>query len=86
MKFRWTRNVQYYFKEIKRIVARKNLSTYPDCNEEFKINTDDRKFQSGAVIIHNGKPIALYIRKLTDSQKRYTVTENDMLSIAKNLK
>ena len=34
-----------------------------------------------AVISHKGKAISLYGKKLTESQKRYTVIENDLLSI-----
>ena len=30
--------------------------------------------------------MSFYSRKLTDTQKRYTVTENDMLSIIETLK
>ena len=38
------------------------------------------------IIIQNGKPIYFYIRKLTDSNKRYTVTEKEMLIIVEILK
>ena len=57
------------------------LLTYPDFNEEFRIHADASKFQLGAVISQKGKPIALYVRKLTDAQKRYIVTEKYLLSI-----
>ena len=40
----------------------------------------------GAVIIQKFKPIDFCGRKLTDSQKRYTVTENDLLRIIETLK
>ena len=49
-------------------MVRDNLLTYPDFNETFKINTDTSAFQLGAVIKQKDKPIAFYIRKLTDSQ------------------
>ena len=39
------------FDEIKRIVARDTLLTYPDFNEAFKIHTDASAFQLGAVMI-----------------------------------
>ena len=67
-------------------MACNTLLTYPDFNEEFKIRTNARKFQLGAVIIQNGKPIDFYSLKLTDSQKRYTVTEKGPLSITETLK
>ena len=72
---------QYAFDEIKGTVARDNLLTYPDFNEKIKIHTNASVFQLGAVISHNGKPIALYSKKITGDQQRYTVTEKELLSI-----
>ena len=40
----------------------------------------------GAVISQKGKPITFYSRKLTDSQKSYTVTEKELLIIVETLK
>ena len=37
--FKWTKVEKYIFDEIKRIVARDTLLTYPDFNEAFKIHT-----------------------------------------------
>ena len=47
---------------------------------------DTRYYHLGEVVIQNGKPIALYTRKLTETQKRYIVTEKELLSIVKTLK
>ena len=41
MSFKWTEGKQYAFEKVKQIVAHKTLITYPDFNENFKINTDD---------------------------------------------
>ena len=41
-----------------RIVACDTLLTYPDFNETFKIYTNARAFQLGAVVIQIGKPIS----------------------------
>ena len=54
MKFECTKIKQDAFDEIKRIVARKTLSTYPDFNKMFKIHTNDSAFQLGVVIIQEG--------------------------------
>ena len=86
VKFKWNKIEQDYFDEIQQIVACDTLSAYPDFNEEFKIHTDARKLQLGAVIRKRGKPIAFYSRKLTYAQKIYTVTENEILSIVETLK
>ena len=62
---------------------RDKFLAYADFNEEFKVNTDARKFQSGLFIIHKGKLMAFYIRKLTDDQKRYTVTKKSCSALLK---
>ena len=74
-KFKWTQVKHDYFDKTKRIVACDTLLTYLDFNEIFKTNTDASAFQLVSVISKKGKPIAFYIRKLTDAQQRYTVTE-----------
>ena len=86
VKFKWTKIEQDAFDEINRIVARDTLLTYPDFNEEFKIHTDAIKFQLGAVIRQKANSITFCSIKLTDDHKRYTVTENELLSIVETLK
>ena len=66
-------------------MAHDTLSAYPYL-KKIKIHNDARKFQLGAVIWQKGKMIAFYGRKLTDSHKRYTVTEKELLSIVEILK
>ena len=72
--------------KIKQIVSRNTLLTDPDFNETFKINTNASALQLGAVIRQKGKPIAFYSRKLTAAQQQYTITDRELLSIAKTLK
>ena len=64
---------------------RDTFLAYTDFNEEFKNNTDARKFQLGSVIMHIGKLMAFYSRKLTYDQKRYTVTKKELLGIVETL-
>ena len=52
-----------------------------DLNKYFKIHTNARKFQLGAVIRQYDKPIAFYIIKRSEPQTGYTVTERGTLSI-----
>ena len=86
MNSKWTKIEQDASDEIKRIVDRNSLLTYPDFNENFKIHTDASDFKLGAVILQKGKPIALYITQRTLSQQRYTVTERELLSIIETMK
>ena len=70
---------------MKRIITCDALLIYPDSNKSFDIHTDANKFQIGSEIIQDGEPIAFYSRKLTKPQRRYTLTENELLSILETL-
>ena len=65
---------------------RDTLLIYPYFNENFKIYTDAGALQLGAVISQKVKPIAFNSIKLTGAQKRYTVTEKELLSIVETMK
>ena len=43
--FKWNKIEQYALDEIKRIMARNILLTYPDFNKALKIHANDRNFQ-----------------------------------------
>ena len=81
-----TKIEQYAFDEIKRIMAHDTLLNYPDLNEELKIHSNARKFQLEEVISQKGKPIDFYGRKITESPKRYIVTERGILSVIETIK
>ena len=81
VKFKWTDVEHKVFDEIKRTVARDTLLAYLYINKRFNIHTDASNHQLGAVISQKGNLIAFYSRKLTKTQKHYTVTEKEFLSI-----
>ena len=66
-------------------MAHDNLLTFTDFNKTFKIHTNARLFQLGAVIIQKDKPIDFYSRKRNDPQQRYTLTNKELLSIVEIL-
>ena len=84
--WRWTDQHQQAFDEMKRVITRKTLLTYPDFNEVFEIHTDASLYQLGAGISQKGKPIAFYSRKLNPAQTRDTTTERELLSMVEVLK
>ena len=86
VKFAWTEVEQKTFDDIKRIISRETLLAYPNFNKPFIIHTDASKTQLGAVVSQEGKPITFYSRKLNDAQKRYTATDQELLSIVETLK
>jgi transposase InsO family protein len=84
--FKWTTECETNFQAIKQLLAKRIALSYPDFHKSFDIYTDASKYQLGAVITQDKKPIAFYSRKLTDAQTRYTVGELELLSIVETLR
>ena len=86
VKWKWTPEHQVAFDQLKALIAKETLLTFPDFSKEFEIHTDASKLQLGACISQEGKPVAFYSRKLQPAQTRYTTTERELLSIVETLK
>jgi hypothetical protein len=82
----WDKIHQDCFDQIKVLLARDVCLAYPDYSERFDIYTDASSRQLGAVITQKNRPIAFFSRKLSDTQKKYSVTELELLSIVECLK
>ena len=63
------------FDTIKALLARNVLLAYPTYGEIFKIYTDASKQQLSTAIMQNNQPIAIFSRKLSKTQMKYSVTE-----------
>jgi hypothetical protein len=92
MKFQWTERQQVSFEAIKALLARSVLLSFLDYNREFYMYTDASKYQMGSVILQKeddgtwSGPIAYFSKKLSDAKKKYTVMEQELLSIIETLK
>ena len=86
VKWKWTAEHQESFDQMKALIAKETLLTFPDFSKEFEIHVDASNFQLGSCISQEGKPVAFYSRKLQPAQTRYTVTEKELLSIVETLK
>jgi transposase InsO family protein len=62
------------------------MLTYPNFDEPFIVHTDASNKQIGGVIMQNNKPLGFFSKKLTDVQRRYPVTEQELLAITETLK
>ncbi|MFM8622678.1 MAG: pol polyprotein, partial [Holophagaceae bacterium] len=85
-KFVWGPEQRQAFLEAKKILSKEAILAFPDFSKKFEIYTDASKYQLGAVITQDGRPLAFYSRKLNDAQTRYTTTERELLSIVETLK
>ncbi len=59
---------------------------YPDYSRVFEIYTDASSKQLGALITQDNRPIALYSRKLSDTQHKCSVTKIELLAIVETSK
>jgi RNase H-like domain found in reverse transcriptase len=85
-KWNWTSECQNAFEDMKRLIAKDTLLTYPNFKKPFEKHTDASKVQLGACISQEGRRIAFKSRKLHLAQTRYTNTEQELLSIVETLK
>jgi len=82
----WDTWHQEAFDVIKQCLARGVILAYSDYSLPFDIYTDASSCQLGAVITQRGRPIALFSRKLSETQSKYSVTELELFSIVVTLK
>ena len=62
------------------------MLAYPDISQPFEIYMDASTFELDANITQKNRPIVFFSRKLFETQKKYTVTELELLSICETLK
>ena len=68
------------------MIAKDVVLAYPDYSQGFEIYTDSSKFQLGAVITQNNRPLAFFSCKLNTAEQKYSVTKQELLAIVETLK
>jgi hypothetical protein len=82
----WDAVHQRAFDHVKATIAKDVVLAYPDYRKVFKIYTDASSKQLGAVITQDNRPIAFFSRKLSNTQRKYSVTKIELLAIVETLK
>ena len=84
--FKWTERQQRAFEEMKRVVKNKILLSFPDYSKPFEIHVDASDKQLGAELRQGTNVLALFSKKLSQTQQRYGVGEKEMLSVVEALR
>ncbi len=82
----WDEVHQRAFDHVKATIARKVVLAYPDFSKVFEIYTDASSKQLGAVLTQENRQIVFVSWKLSTTQRKYSVTEIELLAIVKALK
>jgi hypothetical protein len=71
---------------MKQLMSQDTMLTYPQFNKPFVVYTDTSEKQIGGMVTQENKPLGFFSKKLTDTQCRYPVTEQELLAIVETLK
>ncbi len=77
---------QRAFDHVKATIAKDVVLAYPDFSKVFEIYTDASSKQLEAVITQDNRPITFFSWKLSDTQRKYSVTKIELLAIVETLK
>ncbi len=82
----WDAVHQRAFDHVKATITKDVVLAYPDYSKVCEIYTDASSKQLGAVITQDNRPIAFFSWKLSNTQRKYSVTKIELLAIVKTLK
>ena len=90
VKFKWEKEEESAFQDLKSRLTKAPVLTYSDYSKEFFLACDASDVGIGAVLLQKGKerlmPIAYASRTLDPSERRYSVTERENLTVIFGLK
>jgi hypothetical protein len=84
--WQWDEVHQRAFDHVKATNAKDVVLAYLDYSKVFEIYTDTSSKQLGAVITQDNRPIAFFSWKLPDTQRKYSITEIELLAIVETIK
>ena len=85
-RFIWEDSHQKAFDKMKGLMAKGALLAFPDFTKKFILHTDASDLQIGGVLSQQGKPIGFFSKKFNAAQRKYTVTQRELLAIVESLK
>ena len=79
--FIWEANEQRAFDEIKALISNAPLLKYFNPTDTVEVQVDASSTGLGACLMQGGQPVQYASRALTETEKRYSQSEKEMLSI-----
>ena len=80
------RRMSNYFDNLKVTMTRGSIFGLVDMSKLFIVETDVSNFALGGVLTQEGHPIAYESHKLNSAERRYTVSEKEMLVVVHYLR
>lgn len=81
VQWKWTPDQQKAFDSLKILISNAPTLKYFDANQSIVLQTDASKDGLGACLLQNDQPVAFLSRSLTDSEKKYSMIEKELLGI-----
>ncbi|KAL0552088.1 hypothetical protein IC582_011184 [Cucumis melo] len=79
--FHWSEEATKAFETLKKAMVTLPVLALPDFQQPFEIETDASGFGLGAVLSQNKRPIAYFSQKLSESVRKKSVYERELMTI-----
>jgi hypothetical protein len=84
--WQWDPIHQQAFDNVKAAITKETVLAYTYFLKPFEIYTDASATQEGVMIAQDNGPIVFFIRKLSETQQKYSVMEIELLAIVETLR
>jgi len=90
IKWKWRREQQKTFNELKRIFTTRLVLAAPDLDKEFRVEADALNYTTREVLLikcsdEMWRPVAFIFKSLSDTEKNYEIHNKEMLAVVRCL-
>jgi len=90
IKWKWRREQQKTFNELKRIFTTRLVLAAPDLDKEFRVEADALNYTTREVLLIKcsdeiWRPVAFIFKSLSDTEKNYEIHNKEMLAVVRCL-